>query len=42
MANYYSSIKKDLNNIEHDKQSRKNIFTIVLMFMTVLFLLLVY
>ena len=42
MADYYWSIKRDLNNIEHDRQSREKCFTIVLMFSKVLFLLLVF
>ena len=41
-TDYWWSIKKDLDNIEHDRQTRKKIFTIVLMFTKILFLLLVY
>ena len=36
------SIKRNLNNIEHDRQPRKKKITIALTFMKVLFLLLVY
>ena len=42
MGDYCWSTKKDLNNIEHDRQTRKRKFSIiVLMFTKVLFLLLV-
>ena len=41
IAEYCWSIKRDLNNSEHDNQEI-GIFTIVLMFTKVLFLLLVY
>ena len=42
MADYCWRIKRDLNNIEHDRQKRVIFFTIVPMITKVLFLLLVY
>ena len=42
IADYCWIIKRNLNNIEHDRETRKKIFTIVLIFAKVLFLLLVY